>query len=306
MGNTTMSKVNIVMDMSMYDMFLLCAYRFRNRYKLNLAASEKNDNLDRGILIHICCESYYESLASGAKYEFAANSALMKLKAAFATESNLDNDEARQIFDTMEEYFDYWRVADQGFEILGVEEPFLYLLYEDDDVRIHLAGKIDLRVRDNQYENLPYDHKSHKRTSPVNELSNQFKNYCLVSKSNYLIVNRIGLQKTLKPHEKFTRVPLSYDPLIFESWKKNVIANIFTYLKCEAENFWPTNETSCDKFNRRCEYYEVCKSSGEEAKEFKLATQFIQIEPWDVSKVLRKSSEVLKDIEDGTGSKSHS
>jgi hypothetical protein len=101
------------------------------------------------------------------------------------------------------------------------------------------------------------------------------------------------MQKSLKPHEKFLRVPLTYDHLIFESWKKNVIYNVMYYLQCEADGYWPTNETSCDKFNRQCEYYEVCKSSGDEAKAFKLANNFIQIEPWDVSKVLRKSSESL-------------
>jgi len=288
-----MPKVNVVLDMSMYDMFLLCPYRFRNRYKLNLEASEKNPNLDRGTLIHLACESYYESLKSGVSYDRAAPAALMKLKSAFTSESDLDESEARQIFDTMEEYFEYWRIEDQSFEILGVEEPFMYLLHEDDEVRFYLAGKIDLRVRDNQYDNLPIDHKSHKRESPVNELSNQFKNYAIVAKSNFLKINKIGLQKTLKPHEKFTRPMISYDPLIFASWKKNVIVNIFHYLQCEAENYWPTNETSCDKFNRRCEYYEVCKSSGDDAKNFKLSNTFIQVEPWDVTKVLRKSSEAL-------------
>lgn len=287
------SKVNIVMDMSQYDMFLLCPYRFRNRYKLNLGTTESNDNLERGTLIHIACETYYESLRTGAKYDYAVNSAMLKLKEAFVIESNLDNDEANRIIETMEEYFDYWRVADQSFEILGVEEPFLYLLYEDDEVRIHLAGKIDLRIRDNKYDNVPYDHKSFKRSGPVNSLSNQFKNYCVVSKSNILIVNRIGMQKTLKPHEKFLRVPLSYDHLIFDAWKKNVVVNIMHYLQCEAENVWPTNETSCDKFNRQCEYKAVCESSGEEAKIFKLNTQYIKVDPWDVSKVLRKSSQIL-------------
>lgn len=295
------------MDMSQYDMFLLCPYRFRNRYKLNLDVPPQNRNtaLDRGSLIHVACETYYESLKSGAKYDYAVNSALLKLKEAFVIESNLDNTEANRIIETMEEYFEYWRVADQGFEILGVEEPFLYLLYEDDDIRIHLAGKIDLRIRDNQHDNMPYDHKSFSRSGPVNSLSNQFKNYCIVSQSNFLTVNRIGLQKTLKPHEKFLRVPLSYDHLVFDSWKKNVVANIFHYLQCEADDFWPTNETSCDKFNRRCEYIEVCESSGEEAKNFKLRTNFVQIEPWDVTKALKKSSEVLEEARKANDSKIH-
>jgi hypothetical protein len=267
--------------------------RYRNRYKLNLEAPTKSAALDRGTLIHIACEVYYDSLKSGAKYDYAVNSALMKMKAAFVTESNLDNNEANHLVDTMEEYFDYWRVADQSFEILGVEEPFIYQLYEDEEIIINLAGKIDLRIKDNKYDNLPYDHKSFSRSGPVNSLSNQFKNYCIVANSNYLVVNRIGLQKSLKPHEKYLRVPLSYDHLVFEAWKKNVVHNIMYYLQCEAENYWPTNETSCDKFNRMCEYNEVCLSSGEEAKTFKLATNFVKVPAWDVSKVLRKSSELV-------------
>ena len=293
-----MAKVNIIMDTSQYDMFRLCEQRFEYRYKLNLVpAGDQNENLDRGNLIHICCETYYESLKSGAKYEYAVNSALMKLKEASVTQSDLDSEHVNLIITTMEEYFDFWRVADQSFEIIEVEKPFIYVLYEDDEVRIHMAGKIDLIISDNKYKNQPHDHKSFKRSGPVNDMSNQFKNYCVATESDILVVNKIGLQKTLKPHEKYLRVPVSYDHLKLQQWKDNTVKVIMYYLQCEAENSWPLNETSCDKFNRRCEYYEVCNSSGKEAKLFKLTNNFVQIEPWDVTKVLRKSSEVLKDMQ---------
>lgn len=283
------------MDMSQYDMFLLCAYRYRNRYELNLETPKRNEALDRGNLVHLANEVYYQGLKDGVKYDVAVTAALMKLREAFVLEADLDSNEAAQLIDTMEEYYDYWRVADQQFEILGVEEPFMYLLYEDDDMRIYMAGKIDLRIRDNKYDNLPYDHKSFSRSGPVNSMSNQFKNYCAVTNSNYLFVNRIGLQKTLKPHEKFLRVPISYDHLILEAWKRNVVYNIMEYLQCKAQGYWPTNETSCDKYHRLCEYYEVCLSSGEEAKQFKLMSNFIRVEPWDVSKALKKSTEILQE-----------
>lgn len=282
------------MDTSQYDLFRLCEQRFYFRYKLNLVpVGEQNENLDRGNLIHVCCEAYYESLKSGAKYDYAVNSALMKMKEASVIQSDLDPEFVNLLLRTMEEYFDYWRVADQNFEIIEVEKPFLYLLYEDDDVRIYMAGKIDLVISDKNYTNLPYDHKSFKRSGEVNRMSNQFKNYCTAMQSNFLMVNRIGLQKTLKPHEKYYRTMLSYDHLILGQWKENTTKVIMYYLQCEAENSWPLNETSCDKYNRRCEYYEVCDSSGKEAKEFKLNSNFIQVDPWDVSKVLRKSSEML-------------
>ena len=283
------------MDMSQYDMFIMCPFRYRNRYKLNLDSPSKNDALERGTLIHLGCEIYYSALQSGAKYEYAVESALLKMREAFVMESDLDNNEAAHLLDTMEQYFDYWRVADQNIQILGVEEPFMYLLYEDDDMKIYMTGKIDLRISDNKYENLPYDHKSFSRSGPVNQLSNQFKNYCNAMKSNYIIVNRIGLQKTLKPHEKFLRVPITYDHLVIESWKTNVIKNIMNYIQCEAENYWPTNETACFAFNRQCEYYDVCTSSGEEAKKFKLLSNFKKIPAWDVTKVLKKTSEQIEE-----------
>jgi hypothetical protein len=289
------AKVNVVMDASQYDMFLLCPYRYHNRYKLNKQAPTKNAALDRGTVVHVANEIYYQCLKDGAKYDYAVGAALLKMKEAFVMESDLDNAEAQPLIDTMEEYFDYWRVEDQNLEIQGVEEPFMYLLFEDDDIRIYMTGKIDLRVNTKGYTNLPYDHKTFSRSSPVNQMSNQFKNYCTAANSNYLIVNRIGLQKTLKPHDKYLRTPISYDHLILEAWRDNVIRNIMYYLQCAADNVWPTNETSCDKYNRLCEYYEVCMSSGIESKVFKLENNFITTDPWDVTKVLKKSSEMLKD-----------
>lgn len=290
-----MAKVNIVMDMSQYDLFLLCPQRFNNRYNKNLTPPTKKMQLDRGSIVHVGCEIYYEAIKNGVAYQDAVVAALSKIREAGVVASDLDSEIINRILDVMEEYFDYWRVADQGFEIVDVEKPFLYLLYEDDEVRIHLAGKIDLIVNDNKYTNLPYDHKSYDRDFEVHRMSNQFKNYCYAVKSNYLVVNRIGFQKTLKPHEKFKRPMLCYDPLVFEQWKDNVIKNIFHYLQCVAEDSWPMNETSCDKYFRKCEYFGPCDASGIEAKMYKLRSDFITVEPWDVSKVLRKSTEVLAD-----------
>lgn len=290
-----MSKVNIVMDASQYDMFLLCPRRFWYRYNLNLTQPVKKMQLDRGTLVHVGCEVYYEAIKNGVKYQDAVTSALSKIREAGMTASDLEPEVVNRVLDIMEEYFDYWRVEDQNFRIVEVEQPFIYQLYEDDEVRIHMAGKIDLVISDNKYTNLPVDHKSYDRTFELNRMNNQFRNYAYALKSNFLRVNRIGFQKTLKPHEKFLRPMLSYDPLAFEQWRANVVNNIMHYLTCVAENQWPMNETSCDKYNRKCEYFDVCDSSGEAAKNYKLNRDFIQIEPWDVSKVVRKASEIVAD-----------
>jgi hypothetical protein len=41
------------------------------------------------------------------------------------------------------------------------------------------------------------------------------------------------------------------------------------------------NETSCNKYNRLCEFHEVCDSSGNEAKIYKLEQLFVEKDPWD-------------------------
>jgi hypothetical protein len=289
-----MPKVNIVLDASKYDMFRLCEARYNFRYNLNIQLPGKATPLDRGSLVHVGCEVYYQSLQSGANYDYAVGAALSKIREYGVTSTDLEPEMISRVIDTMEEYFDYWRVADQQFTIDQVEKPFMYLLHEDENVRIYLSGKIDLVVSDNKYTNLPYDHKSNDRNYEVGRMSNQFKNYCVAVQSNYLIVNKIGFQKTLKPHEKFLRVPLSYDPIMLEEWKQNVIKTIMNnYLSCVTEAAWPMNETSCDKFNRRCEYYDICDSSGIEAKNYKINANYEPAEPWDVTQSMAKASELL-------------
>lgn len=289
-----MSKVNIVFDMTKYDLFQLCEARYNFRHNLNIGKPGKDMRLDRGSLIHVGCEVYFQALKEHKHYDDAVHMALSKIREYGVISTSLDNDIINRVIDVMEEYFDYWRVADQGYEIVAVENPFMYLLYEDDSVRIYLAGKIDLVTSDNQYINLPTDHKSYERSYELGRMVNQFKCYCLVTGSNYLVVDRIGLQKTLKPHEKFTRPKLTYDPIYLEEWKQNVIKVLLNrYLHCVAHNEWTMNETSCDKFNRKCEYYDICDASGLPAKNYKINSEYVVSEPWDVTKAMQKSSDRL-------------
>jgi len=291
-----MSKVNIVFDMSKYDLFRLCEARFNFRYNLNIGLPGKAEQMERGSLCHVANEVYYQALKDRRPYDIASNMALSKLREAGVVSTDLDNETINRCIDVMEEYYDYWRIADQGFVINEVEQPFMFELFSNDEVRIFLAGKIDLVVSDNRYENEPYDHKTYDRTYDVGRMNNQFKCYCVATGSNYLTVNKIGFQKTLKPHEKFVRTKLTFDPLMLDEWKQNVTTVLLNnYLMCIAEDKWPLNETSCEKYNRRCEFYEICDSSGLPAKNWKINSNYIKLEPWDVTKVMKTSSQLIED-----------
>lgn len=291
-----MSKVNIVFDMSKYDLFRLCEARFNFRHNLNIGLPGKSEPMERGTVCHVGNEVYYQALKDKKPYADAANMALSKIRQVAVTSTELDNENIARIIDVMEEYYDYWRIDDQSMVINEVEQPFMYELHADEEVRIFLAGKIDLVVSDNRYENEPYDHKTYDRTFMPGRMNNQFKCYAIATKSNYLTVNKIGFQKTLKPHERFIRTRLTFDPVILEEWKENVTGVLLNnYLACVGDGKWPMNETSCEKYNRRCEFYEICDASGLPAKNYKINANYIKLEPWDVTKAMQKSSEFMED-----------
>lgn len=286
-----MSKINIVWDASILDTFQDCSCKCDYRHNRNRVPLVKAEPLDKGDLVHVGAESYYKSLMTGLKWEQSVENMLLSISTRAATESQLGTDDVDHIKRVMELYADHWRVEDQNWRIIKVESPFSYVLYEDETFRIVMTGKIDLLVTNNRYENLPVDTKSFSRDFEVLRMTNQFINYANAVDSNFLLVNRVGLhdldaKKPKPPHERFKRVPLSYDSVYKQQWKDNVIVWAMKYWDAVKTNTWEMNLTSCTKYNRICEYYPVCDTSGNEGKLFKLGKDFKVESPWDVTKPL--------------------
>lgn len=291
-------KLNIVLDASKIDLFETCPcrYDYRHNHNKGLPILQKAKALDLGGLAHNGFEVYFKLLSEGKHYDDRISAALMKIREVSSDPdiSNSDPEEVNILLKAVEESCDYWRAEDENcLEILAVEQAFAYVLFEDDTIRIIISGKIDLLVnfhsigRNASYDRLPIDHKTFSRDSILLRKSNQFVNYCNAVGSNYLVVNRVGLQKTLKPEEKYKRLPLSYDPIYIADWKDNLTKMLLQeYITCVAENYWPEKPTSCNKFNRLCEYFDICDSSGKDAKMFKLENNYVEAEEWDVTKGL--------------------
>lgn len=295
----TENKANIILDASKIDLFETCPqrYNFRHNHNKSLPLIHKAKALDLGSLGHEGLAVYYKMLGEQKSYSERIDAATMKIREMSCNpdESNSNPDEVEHLLQTIVESLDYWRAEDENsLEILAVEQPFAYVLFEDDSIRIIISGKIDLLVnfrgigRNASYEKLPIDHKTFSRESVLLRKSNQFINYCNAVESNYLVVNRIGLQKTKSAEERFKRLPLSYDPIYIADWKNNLIRMITQeYLSCVAENYWPEKPTSCNKFNRLCEYYNICDSSGQDSKDMKLENEYITVPAWDVTSGLK-------------------
>ena len=300
-------KANIILDASKIDLFETCParYNFRHNHNKGLPIIYKNKSLDLGSLAHEGLAVYYRMLGEGKHYDDRLPATLMKIgeMSCDSNQSNSEPEDVNRLLRAVEENLDYWRAEDENtLEVLAVETPFAYTLFEDSSVRIIISGKIDLVVnlhgigQSASYEGLVFDHKTYSKDGPVYRKSNQFINYCSAANSNYLIVNRIGLQdpdvkKPKTAEEKFKRIPLSYDPVYIKDWENNLTKMILNeYLTCVAENSWPEKPTSCLKFNRLCEYFPICDSSGQDAKDFKLENDYVTQEEWDVTKGLVNDS----------------
>lgn len=302
-------KANIVLDASKIDLFETCPARYNYRHNHNkvLPLSSKSpsqrDALDLGGLAHEGLAVYYQQLAEQKHYDDRMSACLMKIRELSSNpeKSNSSPDDVSILLQAIEECCDFWRSEDENsLEVLAVEQPFAYVLHEDESVRIILSGKIDLLVnyhgigRNASYDNLPMDHKTYSRDGVVLRKSNQFINYCAAVGSNYLIVNRIGLhdpnaEKPKTAEEKFKRLPMSYDPVYIQDWKDNLTRMLLNeFLSCVSSGSWEEKPTSCNKFNRLCEYYSICDSSGQDSKNNKLENEYVDGEVWDVTSNMAK------------------
>lgn len=290
-------KLNIVLDMSSFDLFETCEQRYDYRHNQLKAEpiESKSPALDRGSFVHEGLEAYFLGIKDGLSFPDRMQAVLNRIAfwASDPERCNLEEKEIALVTSALEQSCDYWRFEDEQMEILEVERAFAYVLYEDEFIRIIITGKIDLLVnipaigRRSGYTNHPIDHKSFQRDSEVPELSNQFQNYCVAVESLELTVNRVGLyavSSKLKPDEKFQRPLIQYDRSILNQWKRNTAKVIIRkYLTCIETGEWLMNFTSCDKYNRRCEYYDICKTGEQEDKIYKLTRNLATVSPWDVT-----------------------
>lgn len=284
------------MDASMLDTFQSCSMKYKLRYKDSIEAEgkDKDSALDRGDVFHVGEEQYWNVLKNTSNWELAVQEGLKHFKVALS-KTDFETEEGEWFIKTYIDYKEYWKREDRNFQIFDIEKAFSYVLWEDKDasIRIVMIGKIDWTGADSRWPFLIMDHKSYAREFPIRRWQNQGPNYCLALGVDVIYFNRIGLQKSYPPEKKFKRIPITYDALILEEWRMNTVKWCLKYLECEQANDWEYNQTSCDKFNRLCEYYEdYCNVSGREAKEYKLITNFKSIPKWDPSKSLLSKSKL--------------
>lgn len=290
---TIKNKRVLVIDSTILNALQKCPYYTFLAFHKNLRTQVMAEPLERGDLTHHILEHYYLSLKDGAKVDDARDFAIEKGRVKYPN-LNMDVASCEWILQSFTQYVEVFR--NDGIKVLEVEKAFMMKVYEDEELIVYYSGKIDLICELPLVGVVPIDHKSRARRNEETELNNQFIGYAIHTDSNFVYVNEFGLQTSKKPEEKFRRMPLSYTDGMKAHWHNNVLRYWVRQLDFHLqENIWPEvwNPWHC----KNCVFSTVCKSSSDEERYRKLQQNYIQGEPWDVTKVLEGEAHDVPQIQ---------
>lgn len=275
----------IPLDSQILDAIQKCPFYCYLHFVKNFRQDETIAPLERGDLGHTLLEVYYKLLQKGFSWNDAVEQAIIKGREHYQG-LELDLAEAEWIVSTFHQYTQYYK--HDGIKVLGVEEAFSFIIYEDDELVVLYEGKIDLHCELPVLGISLYDHKWRQQRADYSPLDNQFIGYSVATNSNLIYVNEVGLQKSYEPEKKFRRIPIPIGDGVKERWLKNTIywAKILDY--SIQSNIWPQSHlktaplgiTQCEK----CQYKRVCNSENETEMTRKIQDHFHIGEKWTVHK----------------------
>jgi hypothetical protein len=287
-------KKNVIMDATLLSSLMSCGRYHDIRFNHRLISTHgKSNSLEVGSLIHKVFEVYYQHIIKGFPRQTAIGQALAagqlyvtgcphcsidrpnsdaESKPTCGHEvdeypgvTNTPEDSAgfntgwRFALNTCEQYFDFYK--NDAFIPLASESVRGEVLYEDDEIRVLWKAKFDLIIDTNQIGIVSMDHKTFKQRREKSTLSNQFSGQCLLLKSRNVIVNKIGLQSSLKIQERLTREVVSYSADRLDEWQSQILPYYaYKYIDYSESGYWPPDYTHCDNMFGSCAYKQVCES----------------------------------------------
>lgn len=279
------NRLVLTISPSSLNEFQLCPRRYFYYKEYEPVGPLRADALDLGSVGHKALEVFY---LSDEAHDVRVHKACEEARRA-GLETQLAIEDIEHLIETIKLYLEYRKGED--LQVHAVEAPFSKLLHEDDKVVILLEGRQDL-IATWMGQRSIFDHKFVKQNRTTLPLSNQNLAYAFATGIKRVVINKVGLQKTLKPHERFVREPFTYEPSQLAEWHHSTVSHwmnlLIHYMEQEKElnngsraSAWPMNFTSCDKFSG-CSFAKFVCSSLPETRESKLLTFYKKKTPRDM------------------------
>lgn len=284
-------KKNVILDATSLSSLMSCGrfydLRMNNRF---VSSKGKSNSLEVGTLIHKVFEVFYKHIINGFPRVTAISQAMIagqlfvtgcpycadgtnpKPGCGHAPEEYPGMTNTPEVNDkyivgwsfalkTCEEYFEYYKSKD-SFIPLSAEQVKGEVLYEDDEIRVLWKAKFDLIIDTNQIGIVSMDHKSFKQRRNKTSLSNQFMGQCMLLKSRQVIVNKIGLQTSIKDiGERLTREVVSFSADRLIEWQGETLPYYaYKFIQYQESGYWPPNYTHCDTMYGPCPFKDVCEA----------------------------------------------
>ncbi len=276
-----MPQQTVLISASQLDNIQLCTRLHYFKDILYLAPMEgKSEGLEKGDLFHYLLDLHYKSLIASNSTSLIDVGLVEELGLNKATELSLEDEEAKGIIFLYKEYRDFYPFEESVWEPEESEVPFAVVVFEDEDLKIILQGKIDLLAK-NKKINLPLviDHKYSSKNYPVSSRDTQNLSYCLATGRRDFIINQAGDQKSYSPDKRFLRPSFCYsedkvnefrDDVIY--WTLEIIKNHF---RSANGDHIPANRKACKFFNKPCTYWDLCETSKDNL-EGKIESDFMR------------------------------
>lgn len=299
-----MSKFTLILDSTQISNHMACPAMWflgdrRRLLRNDIAAQmERRDSsaLDMGTYFHKLCEVYYKNYRFKLNQEQAVDMAMVldmdhevceckhhlethqlglgscvapecQCKGFKAKPFPLNADKRRAVRDRFFEYISTYS-AKGDFDVTSpdhVEVGFSELLYEDSERIFILEGRMDIAEASYNGTKCVVDHKLQLRRKDLYLKRIQFRNYAMVSRQPFLIVNYCRMAKEAS-NETFKRAIASFTALEHKYWKEKLIY-IYTQIAnhlMTAGGILPTqNWGNCETGNgySECQFTPLCEET---------------------------------------------
>lgn len=264
---------NLVLSTEKINDIQTCPKLYNYKHNLRKTPNTKFAPLETGELMHYSLASYYEGLKDPSKT--LSLESIISLTRNYAAEKlSIISEEVEQVIKDFRLYYNHYAHS-ETWQIDAVEEPFAKILWESNDLRVVVTGKIDLRVTtmNGKGPRALIDHKYEARFDQKPDRDNQPLCYAWAYGINDWMFNRIGKQKSTDPKDRLQRPYICYSQHQIDGWVESAIETALDIYRCYEREVFPARMIGCNYHKRRCDFYDVCNTSADN-QEYKLNTMF--------------------------------